>query len=102
MLAEISVMPVGNEESLTKYVVDVINYIENESKKRNLKYRPGPMGTLIEGDSEDVFEVLKGAHNTMANLSNRVYTIIKIDDRKGRLNAMVDKMKGIEARVEKK
>jgi uncharacterized protein (TIGR00106 family) len=99
MLAEISVVPIGNGESLTQYVIEVINYIERESKKRNLVYKPSSMGTMIEGDSEDVFEVLKGAHNTMTNLSNRVYTVIKIDDRKGRTNAMVDKMKGIEGRI---
>jgi len=54
------------------------------------------MGTIIEGKDEDVWEILKGAHETMKKYVNRVYTIIHIDDRKGKVNAIKDKKKSIE------
>ena len=49
-------------------------------KDSGLKYQVGSMGTLIEGESEQVFEVLKQMHMKMRQQSKRVSTLIKIDD----------------------
>ena len=96
MLAQFSIHPVGEQESLSRYVAEVIRYVREECDKKELKYEFHSMGTEIEGPDEDVWSIMKGAHDLMKLQANRVYTLITIDDRKGRSNAMVDKKAKIE------
>ena len=96
MLAEIAVMPVCGEKSLSRYVAEVVRYIKEEADKRGLKYELTSMATLIEGKDEDVWEILKGCHETIRQYSDRVYTIIHIDDKKGRTDALQYKKSRIE------
>jgi len=98
MLAELVVSPIGKQESLSHYVAEVVYYIKDQAEKGKIKYELTSMGTIIEGESNEVWETLMGAHNTMKEYSNRVYTIIHIDDRKGRdntINSKKEKVEGI-------
>lgn len=101
MLAEISVIPIGNGESLSPYITEVIKYINSEVSKRGdlkreIKSELTSMSTIIEGRDYDVWEILRGCHETMKKYSDRVYTIIKIDDRKGERCAILKKKSKIE------
>ncbi len=88
MLVQFSLFPVG-EKSLTKPVSRIIDIID----KSGLAYQTTSMGTLVEGDYDEVFNLIKKCHHTLRKNHDRVYGVIKLDDRKGakgRLKAKVD------------
>lgn len=96
MLAEVVIAPFDKGKSLSAYVAKVVNYIRKEADKKDMKYQLTSMGTLIEGKDDDVWDILRGAHETMKQYSNRVYTIIHIDDKKGRIDAIDYKKSKVE------
>ncbi|HUT26748.1 MAG TPA: MTH1187 family thiamine-binding protein [Methanomassiliicoccales archaeon] len=84
MLAEFSVIPIGSGTSLSMYVAECL-HIVNDS---GLRYQLTPMGTMIEGDDEKVMAVILRCHRRVLEISDRVATNIKIDERKGRHDEM--------------
>jgi len=98
MLVSFSVAPFDKGESLSKYVAEVIKLIDNSG----LDYRLGAMNTTVEGDANEIFDLLKKCHLKMREYSNRVVTHIAIDDREGAKNRLVGKPESIEKRLGKK
>ncbi len=96
MLAELTIFPTDKGISVSSYVKEVIKYIKNESEKRDLKYKLNSMGTEIEGEFYDVWDVIINSHKIMREYSDRVYIIVKVDDKKGCKNAITGKIKSIE------
>ncbi len=95
MLVEFSVVPMGKGESISKDVAKVIDVID----KSGLPYRTHAMGTLIEGSWAECMKVIKRCHDTLRKSSDRVYTRIAIDDRKGRRNMMQRKLQSVESKL---
>jgi len=81
VIAEVSMVPVGTKTaSVSKYVAKAVRTAQ-ESKK--IKYQLTAMGTLLEGNLDDVLESIKLMHNSIFNENvKRVITNIKIDDRR--------------------
>ena len=97
MLASFSVVPVGIGEELKEYVADVIRIIE----KSGLDYRLGSMETTIEGESDQVWEIIRKCHKRMRELAPRVLTHIAIDDRMGARNRLQGKVQDVEKILKK-
>ena len=98
MLAQFSVAPFDKGESLSTYVAPVLDLID----KSGLDYRLGAMGTTVEGDTEEVFELIKKCHLQTRKVSKRVITHIEIDDREGAVNRLEGKPKSVEAKLGRK
>ncbi len=98
MIAEFSIVPFTGEESLSTYVALVIKEVE----KSGLNYKLTPMGTIVEGDAEQVFELIKRCHMLMKNHANRVLTRISIDDRGEDLNRMDKKVKSVMEKLDER
>lgn len=98
MLAEFSVAPFDKGESLSPYVAQIIDLID----KSGLNYKLGPMGTTVEGDVDEVFDLIKKCHLKMREMSRRVLTHISIDDREGAVNRLEGKPKSIEEKLRRK
>ncbi len=85
VIADVAVMPLlpaTSEEEMYKVVDEVINYI----KKSGIKYEVGAMSTTIEGEFDDVFELIKTIHKIPFQLGiDRVITVVRIDEKKGGL-----------------
>lgn len=96
MIAEFSVVPVGKGESLSSYVAECVRIV----KESGLDYRVCPMGTVLEGEYDDVMEVVKKCHTRVREMANRVLTTVKIDDRGGASKAIESKVRSVEARLE--
>jgi uncharacterized protein (TIGR00106 family) len=97
MLAEISVTPIDKtQEGFSAYVAQSIRLIEQSG----LDYVLTPMGTIIEGEAEAVFDLIKNVHLNMAVQSERVSTSIKIDDRRGVSGALKSKIESVKARLD--
>lgn len=92
MLANFSIIPLGGGESVSKYVAKVIDIVD----KSGLRYQLTSMGTLVEGNWDEVMGIIKNCHNATRKLVPRVYTVITIDDRKGARGRLQGKVKSVE------
>ena len=79
VLLEFSMFPIGKGESLSQYVSRSLEIIDESG----LEYRLNPMGTVIEGSWDQVFEVVKRCFERMSRDCDRVTVNIKADYRKG-------------------
>ena len=97
MLAEFTIFPIGEGVSLSKYVARSLELID----KSGLPYRINPMGTVVEGEWDEVMSLIKKCHDAILADTKRVSTSIKIDYRKGVANALSRKIKSVEEKVGK-
>lgn len=92
MIAEFSVVPVGKGEELAKLVAGVVDIID----KSGLPYQLTAMGTLVEGEWDDVLALIKECHFKMRRQGARVLTRISIDDRENAVNRLTGKVRDVE------
>jgi uncharacterized protein (TIGR00106 family) len=88
MVVEFSVVPVGKGEELAGLVAGIIDIVD----KSGLPYQLTSMGTIVEGEWDEVFALIKDCHRAMLREAGRVMTHIAVDDReraKGRLKGKV-------------
>ena len=95
MLAGFSVLPVGVGGEFRKHIAAVVDVID----KSGLKYKLGTMQTIIEGDQEEVMQVIMQCHKLMMEQAGRVITSITIDDRKGAVDRLEGKVADVEAEL---
>jgi uncharacterized protein YqgV (UPF0045/DUF77 family) len=57
------------------------------------------MGTLIEGEWEDVMQVIKSCHDQMQKASPRIYCVVKIDSKLGEADPLSDKVASVEEKI---
>ena len=93
IIAQLSIAPVGEEISLSKYVKIVIEIFEKE----HIKYETNAMATVIETeDLETLFSVVKKAHNAIVKMgAKRIITELKIDDRRDKSVTIESKLKSL-------
>jgi uncharacterized protein (TIGR00106 family) len=96
MLAEFSITPIDKEgKSLSEFIAKTISMI----KESGLQYELHAMGTIVEGDADEIFELIKKCHINMTHYSGRVSTSIKIDDRKGSKGRLKGKVLSVEKKL---
>ena len=97
MIAHFTVVPMG-KESLSEDVARVIDLID----KSGIEYKLTSMGTIIEGEPNAVWSLIRKCHETMRGSSRRVITTITIDDREGKSGAIRSKVDRIEKHLSRK
>jgi conserved hypothetical protein TIGR00106 len=97
LMVEVSMFPVDKGESLSAYVSRVLSIIDQSG----LSYRINPMGTVIEGEWDEVIKVIKKCHAALEKDCRRISTSIKVDYRKGKKRRMDAKIEAIEQKVGK-
>ncbi len=95
MLAEFSVVPIGEGESVGEYVAECVRIV----KASGLPYRLCPMGTVVEGGYDEVMEVVRQCHLKVTGMCGRVITTVKMDDRKGAEGAIDKKIESVLRRL---
>ena len=98
MIAEVSIIPIGREVSVSPEVAKVIKIIDQSG----VPYMVNPMGTVLEGEWDQVMDLVKRCHQEVFKDNERVYTKITIDDRKGKTDRIHGKVASLEAKVGKK
>ncbi len=98
VLVEFAMFPTDKGESVSKYVSQVIGEID----KSGINYLLTPMGTILEGEWEEVISVIDRCFKILEPQANRVYSTIKIDYRKGANSRMKSKVEKIEGLLGKK
>lgn len=98
VIAELTVVPLGTEStSLSSYVAGCHQVLKNQEK---VKYRLTPMGTILEGELDDIFDITKKMHEVpFENGAFRVSTNLKIDDRRDKEAAMDKKINSVEKKL---
>ena len=93
IIGEISTAPLDKGMHLKEYVKAAIDAIKNTG----VKYKTSAMSTTFEAKNLDEFlRVVRDAHSAIINLgSQRVYTIVKIDDRRDIDATMETKLEGL-------
>ena len=98
VLLEFSMSPLGRGESVGKYVARSLEIVD----KSGVDYRLNPMGTVLEGDWNDVFGVVTQCFERMRKDCNRISCSIKVDYRKGAQGRLHGKVASVEKRLGKK
>ncbi len=98
MVVDLSIIPMGLGVSISPEVAKVIKIIDQSS----IPYTVTPMGTVLEGDWDAVMNLVRRCHDEVLKNSERVYTKITIDDRKGKTDRLRGKVASLEAKVGKK
>ncbi len=90
-VAEISVVPIGTgSPSVSQEVARAVQIVRGQSK---VKYQLSPMGTVLEGDLEDIMRLAMEMHRSLfEGGAARVITTIKIDDRRDKPLSMGGKL----------
>lgn len=96
-MMEISVVPLGTGRTgLSAYVAS----IEKALQKTGVSHRLNDMGTTIEGDVALLLEIAGKLHEIpFTEGVERVYTVIKIDDRRDKNARLNDKVRSVMEKV---
>jgi len=95
MLIEFSIVPIGASSSLSAKVAEVLDIVDSSG----LPYKLTPMGTIVEGEWNDLMRLVRQCHRKMMKNEERVLTRILIDDRKGKTGRMDRKIRSVEKRL---
>lgn len=95
VLLEFSMSPLSKGESVSKYVARSLDIID----KSGLDYRLHAMGTVVEGELDQVLEVLKQCFEAMAADCDRITCTAKFDYRKGSSGRLDAKVASVEQKL---
>ena len=92
VLLEFSMSPIGKGESVGLYVAKSLEIID----KSGIDYRVNPMGTVLEGEWDEVFGVVKQCFEQMRRDCPRITATIKVDYREGAKGRLTSKIESVE------
>jgi len=98
MLAEFSIIPIGSGSSIGDQLAAVLKIVDESG----IPYRINPMGTVLEGEWNDIMKLIKKCHDEIMKREERAFISITIDDRKNKPNRIAEKIASVERRLGKK
>lgn len=94
-LMEFSIIPLDKGESFSEYVARVLTVIDQSG----LDYRLNPMGTVVEGEWEDLLTLLARSFRALEKDSNRISLQVKFDYRKGQESRLESKVRSVQEKT---
>ena len=98
VLLEFTMSPIGKGESLSPYVARVLDVID----KSGITYRLTPMGTILEGEWDDVMGVVTDCFRELDRDCSRIGVYIKVDYRQGEIRRLGSKIESLEQKLNRK
>lgn len=98
MLVAFSVAPSGTGDSVAEAVADAVAVV----RESGLPNRTDSMFTTIEGDWDEVFDVVKRACEAVGRHGNRVSLVLKADIRPGYTGQLTAKVERVEAAIDQR
>lgn len=92
MLVAFSVAPTGGDESVAPAVAEAIRVVRDSG----LPNRTDAMFTTIEGEWDEVMDVVKRATDAVRTRGGRVSLVLKADIRDGVHDQLTDKVERVE------
>jgi len=95
VVLEFSMYPLDKGESLSSYVARSLDIIDSSG----LDYELHAMGTLVEGEFDQVMGVVRKCYQAMSQDCERIACSIKLDYRKGSQGRLKSKIASVEQKV---
>lgn len=95
IVCEFSITPIGAGESLSGYVARC----EKIVRESGLPHQLTPMGTVVEGEWDEILALIRACHMAVRADCRRVSTLIRIDDREGPPGRMERKVRAVEEKL---
>lgn len=96
-LVAVAIAPFGVGDELAPYVAEAIRVIRDSG----LSHRTTSMFTEIEGDWDEVMQVVRDATFVLASKGIRTEVVLKADIRPGFTDTMTGKLERMEAQIKK-
>ncbi|MHB2150270.1 MTH1187 family thiamine-binding protein [Calditrichota bacterium LG25] len=97
VLIEFSMFPLDKGESLSPYVARILDIID----KSGVSYRLNPMGTVLEGDYDEVMGVVRQCFKALEQDCRRISMTLKMDYRKSDESRLEKKIQKVESILKK-
>jgi uncharacterized protein (TIGR00106 family) len=91
VLLEFSITPLDRGASVSQYVAQCLEIIA----KSGLRYEMHSMGTIVEGEFAEVFDLLRVCMEEIAKVSDRVTCTAKFDYRAGQTGRIQSKIQSV-------
>lgn len=98
VLLEFSMSPLGKGDSVGSYVARSLEIVEASG----LDYRLHAMGTVLEGEWDEVFAVVRQCYEAMRQDCERISCSIKVDARHGHRGRLTSKVRSVESTLGRK
>jgi uncharacterized protein (TIGR00106 family) len=95
VLLEMSITPLGKGESVSPYVAECVRIVDESG----LDYELHSMGTIIEGELDQVLDLLRRCTEQVAQHSDRVTCAAKLDFRRGHSGRLKSKIESVEQKL---
>jgi uncharacterized protein (TIGR00106 family) len=95
VVLEFSIFPLDKGDSLSPFVARSLDIID----RSGLDYRCHAMGTVIEGEYDQVMDVVRRCFEVMAADCNRIECSIKLDYRRGAQGRLAGKIQSVEQKL---
>ena len=79
MLVELSILPLAGDGHLSDELAEVLKLVDSYG----LPYQLTPTATCIEGEWNEVMDLVRQCHDRVRSRSSHVTTLIKIEDEQG-------------------
>jgi len=99
--AELTVIGLGRTDpSAGEYIAEIQRRLAAQEKVR---YELHAMGTNLEGSTDEILALVAELHRVPFELGlPRVYTVLKLDERRDKEQTLADKVRSVEERLEEK
>lgn len=96
--ADLTVIALGRPDaSASAYIAEIQRRLARQDRVR---YAMHAMGTSLEGSTEDILAVVGDLHAVPFELGvPRVYTVLKLDERRDREQTLEDKVRSVQERL---
>jgi uncharacterized protein (TIGR00106 family) len=98
VLLEMSITPLGKGESVSQYVAECVQLIDDSG----LDYELHAMGTIVEGELDEVLDLMRRCIEQTARHSDRVTCAAKLDFRRGHSGRLQSKIASVEKKLGRK
>ena len=98
VLLEFAMAPLGQGESVSAHVARILDVID----RSGVPYQLTPMGTILEGEWDQVMGVVTACFNTLAADCARIAINLKVDYRAGPGGRLQAKTAKVEERLGRK
>lgn len=95
VLLEMSITPLGKGESVSSYVAECVRIIDASG----LDYELHSMGTIVEGELEEVLDLMRQCIEAVARHSDRVTCAAKLDYRRGHSGRIQGKVQSVRQKL---
>lgn len=95
VIVDLAMFPVDKGEHLSPYVSRAVRII----RESGLHHSLGPMGTSIEGEWEEVMQVVSRCFQVLSKDCHRIYMTMKVDYKKDAEGRLAGKVKSVQEKL---